>query len=185
MAANLPKALRIEHKRRAWGLAMKGVTQAEIARELGITQQQVSHYLAATARKAHEQLEDAARTYVMLSLGQTDQVLFEAMKAFERSTKPKKRARKTSPDGSTRGDSPVEGRTTTEVTEREGEPAWLATVMAAIRLRHELLPVPTTEKAEDDSGDGTVAGALLDAERRDAAYRDTTETTEETRTDAE
>ena len=185
MARNKSRPERLDLMRRAWRLAVEGKPQTLIASELGISQPQVSRYLARISSRASDRLIDDARTYAILSLNQTDAVLFEALKAFERSTRPKKSATKktpTSADGSAKG-APTDGSgsTTTQVVEREGDPAWLSEVRAAIRLRFEVLDrVAPAKKAEDDEdgGDGTLAGALLDAERRDESYTESHDTHE-------
>jgi predicted transcriptional regulator len=170
--------VRIELMRRAWALAIAGTPQTRIATELGISQSQVSRYLARVSAKAWDRLEDDAKTYALLSLAQTDLVLARAIEAFDRSTRPKKSATKKTTPLKLHGGTTTEGlsadATTTQVVDREGEPAWLGEIRASIRLRLEILdrfaPRPASNDPQGPSG-LTVVDALAAAEARDAEYQ--------------
>jgi hypothetical protein len=174
MATNFPREKRLELMRRAWSLAVDGRAQASIAAELGISTSQVCRYLRKMRDAAWTGVVEEVLTYQVLSLRQTDRLLDEALRGLERSTRPRKKAtRKVGAAGAAgKGDGP-EPQTTTEAVEGPGDPAWLAEARASIRLRLDQLDrlMPRDDpKQADEAGAATVAGALLEAERRDEAY---------------
>jgi predicted transcriptional regulator len=181
VAANLPKAQRLEHMRRAWSLAVEGKTQAEIASELGVSQGWVSRCLAEIARKRSEHLTELSMMHTLMDIERQHQAWRESMEAFQRSKRARKSATKktmpgliptTSPAGTTTA-APSVDATTTQVVERDGEPAWLREARESIRLKHELLAAhaPKLDATAKDAGAGNVADALIEAERRDKEYQ--------------
>jgi predicted transcriptional regulator len=179
MGRKLHKAQRIEKMRQAWELAQSGTPQQKIAADLGISQGQVSKYLSLIGRIAMDRLAERAMFSRILALDHAEVQYFEAMQAFERSKRSRKKqtAKKSMTPTSTAGSMKEEasgGQSTLEVIDRDGDPAWIGKAMDAIRLHVDLIErfVPTESDETDDAGDGTVAGALIaEAERRNEAYR--------------
>lgn len=164
MAANLTKHVRAEKQATAWALRQKVWSEARIAAHLGVDQSTVSRWLSSIHRRVLRDLDELARTELVTLLGQLSHIADEAMQAWERSKAPKKRARK-GQDG--KGD----GSTTTEVIERDGDPAFLAAYHATFDRIVRLLAIEDrfrpADQADDERG-MTLALALTQAEVIDA-----------------
>lgn len=170
MAKNLPKHERVEKQATAWALRTKGWTETRIAAQLEIDQSTVSRWLKAIAARVLRDLDDEARTELVVLLGQLHHVADEALQAWERSKKPKKRGSQR-----TGGKDGKPGATsTTEVIERDGDPAHLQTYHATFDRIVKLLALEDRfrpKSADDEERGLTLAAALAAAEQVDADYQ--------------
>lgn len=150
---------------RAWQMAVDGQSQATIASELGVSQGQVSRLLARAGRRVAEQMAGEMVDRLRQSLDQTDLLWWEAMQGHKRAMQPSKRT-------VTKGEV-----VTVYVVYRDGDPAWIHEALEVMKLRFDLfrriLPRPEGAKGGPWAAERpvTVASALLEAERLDAAYR--------------
>ena len=175
MAANLPPHVRKEIAGRAWRLMLDGLTQAEIAAQLGrefpaypVGQSSVSRSLSRTAERVAADLEAEARLEFFRQLAQLRQIHDDAAAGFERSKAPKKEA-----TGTKVGE---KSTTRTKITEREGNPLWLDRRLAALnriarllRLEERFAPPPPADTSNHAL---SVAEALAEMEARDATHPD-------------
>lgn len=168
MAANLPKHVRAEKQATAWALRQKCWSEARIALHLAVDQSTVSRWLSGIHRRVLRDLDELAKVELVALLGQLSHIADEAMQAWERSKKPRKRARQG--QGGGEGDKPT---TQTEIIERDGDPAFLAAyhatfdrIVKLLALEDRFRPAP----ADDDGRGMTLAGALALAESVDASY---------------
>ena len=171
MSKPLSKTRRVEVEAQAWALSQQCWSQPRIARFLGVDQSTVSRALKAARGRAVARLDEDATLWFVTVLEQLEHVADEAMQAWERSKKPKKKASRRSAAVSSTGVAGAD-QTHTEVIEREGEPAYLSAYYAAIdRIRSLLhLDERSRPKVEAESGPLTVRDCLAEAESADAAY---------------
>ncbi len=174
MASNVPPHVRPHLKLRAWQLMTEGRTQAEIAFEVSgiypgikVGQSTVSRWITAESRRAVAQLDDTAATAIAAAIAQLRRQISESWLAWERSKNPKKEGTQ-----STVNDKKT---TRTKVTEREGNPVWLAEHRASIEALCRLLQVerrfaPAPPAADDALAAGTLAAALVAMAERNARY---------------
>jgi predicted transcriptional regulator len=116
------------HEAEAWEMTCAGYTQHQIAAKLGIDQSTVSR---AVKRVEERELARLSGNVESLKVSQTHQLQWmfaEAMRAWEKSKTPRKRAVSRSGDG---GDG--EGQETREAIDRDGDNGFLHTGMAALR----------------------------------------------------
>lgn len=182
MAKNLPSHVRIEKQATAWALRTKGWTEHRIAAQLEVSQPTVSRWLRQIAQRVLRDLDEEARTELVILLGQLHHVADEALQAWERSKKPKKRgSQRTGGKGSK--DGKPESTSTTEVIERDGDPAFLATYHATFDRIVKLLALEDRFRpklADDEERGLTLAATLAAAEQVDDAYRPDDGPSEET-----
>jgi predicted transcriptional regulator len=177
LAANLTKEQRLAKRRRAWSLRMKGWTEQRIADELQVNQSTVSRWLDQLTRRAVDQLDTLVTREVFSTLGILNHAIDEAIQAWERSKKPKRKGSKRSGPSSSKGSSGGSGETTiAESIERDGDPAFWNVAMAASDRKRQLLALderfapPKDDDSSKQAGGMTVLDALAAAEARDAAF---------------
>jgi hypothetical protein len=172
MALKFSKSKRLAIEAQAWELTQQGWSQVRIARSLEVDQGTVSRALSRVCRRVSRALDETAENRVIESLLQYDHARDEAIQAWERSKKPKRKsARRTS--GGASSPSASDGQTTVELIEREGEPAYLAAFLASIDRIRQLLHLDdrTRPKTSDHAGQlPTVRDVLAEALAADAAY---------------
>lgn len=178
MAKPLSKTQRTDLEASAWALSQQGWSQPRIARHHDVDQGTVSRALAKVRKRASEKLDEDAKLWLVTLLEQLEHVADEALQAWERSKKPKKKASRKSglsvvgTDGETTAG---QDQTMTEIVEREGEPGFLNAYFGAIdRIRTMLNLDARTIPRESVTYDGdtpSVRDALAEAEAADAAYR--------------
>jgi predicted transcriptional regulator len=177
VAANLTKEQRAEARRKACSLRQRGWTEQRIADHLSLNQSTISRYLDQLTRKAVANLDARINREFLATLGIYDHTVDEALQAWERSKKPKRKASKRS--GGAKGDGSSAESTTAETTERDGDPAFLTLALSASDRKRQLLALDerfAPPKADDDQVDGgasgmTVAEAILrQAEARDESF---------------
>lgn len=173
MAKPLPREARVEKESQAWSLRSKGWTEARIGEALGLSQPTVSRYLKRTSNRVLRDLDATARHELVVSIAQLNYVKDEALQAWERSKKPKKKASKRTGAKSSKGEGgagATDESQTTEVVERDGDVAYLATFYAAVDRLSRLLHLESHVRPtpDDDASGVTLARALLIAEQVDA-----------------
>ena len=173
MAARLSKEQSIEKRVTAWALRAKGWTELRIAAQLGVNQSTISRWLKAIAERTLRDLDEQARTELVVMLGQLQHAADELMQAWERSKAPKKRAGKRSKptfDVSGKPGHPEEV-TTSEVIERDGEAVYLLAYQSTLDRIVKLLALEDRMARPDDDDRGmSLAAALALAESVNAGY---------------
>lgn len=156
-ALPVPKEVALQRRRRAWELRQQLWTQAEIAAELGVSQQQVSRILKRLSdRVAAELAADVARVRAQQTL-QLEHVASVAMRGYEASQEPTITVKRTeSPDGlkveqTTRG--------------RDGTPDFLAKAMQAMGDVRKILGAEASpgEPPPPSTADPEAAGVAIAA----------------------
>jgi hypothetical protein len=182
VAVNLSKTRRVQVEAEAWALSQKCWSQGRIAEHLGVDRTTVCRALKRVRGRAIATLDADAKLWLVGILEQLEHVADEAMQAWERSKKPKKKAarRSASPGSTAAADSlglsigsRAVDHTVTEVTEREGEPAYLTAYFHAIDRIRALLNLDSRVKPaeRDDQGDTpTVRDVVAELLEADAAY---------------
>lgn len=145
---------------RAWNLRQQGWTQRRIAAALGVDQGTVSRLLAKVYKRALARLDKRAAQERAVQVEQLNHIADEALQAWERSKRPKKR--------SSQRDGGNGRQTTLEAEDRDGDPSFLAAAMSALAQVRELLALNVT--TADTSSAVDLRSALLAAEASDDAY---------------
>jgi hypothetical protein len=137
-------------------LRLQGLTQAEIARQMGTTQQQVSRDLRRIARKWHQESQQSAADLIAVELARLDKVESDCWDAWERSCQPAVK----------RTEAP--GKVIETTTRRDGDPRFLNDVLECIERRCGLLGLDATHGHEHEHGgqDGQQIRVALTDEQR-------------------
>jgi DNA-binding MarR family transcriptional regulator len=181
VALKLSKPRSREVEARAWALTQQGWSQRRIAETLDVDQGTVSRAITRVCKKVADGLHEEIRTFLVVTLHQLEHARDEAIQAWERSKKPKRKSSKRSLSSFLDGSEPTEGpgsrtrdQTLVELQEREGEPAYLSAYLAAIDRINSLLHLSDhmkpVAKSDDDGETVTVRDALAEALAADAAY---------------
>lgn len=91
--AHSAKRLAREREAKAWDLTLKGTKQADIAAELGVTQQAVSLMLERVERKLFAELESTVTRHKARQTARLEHIYREAMAGWDRSQQPVKKSR--------------------------------------------------------------------------------------------
>lgn len=137
---------RHERRHRISELYLRGMTQHEIAREVGVTQQQVSYDLKVIRRALDKQAVENLDEHRRLELARINDLQREYWQAWQES---KEQATKTHAK-KVAGGSGGEGRTETTLVkeERTGDPRYLAGVQWCIAERAKILGINAPQRTE-------------------------------------
>jgi len=130
----VPKEVTREREMRAWELRQKLWTQERIALELGITQAGVSKMLLRLNKRYLEQITEQIDAYKAEQVAQLSHIADEAMQSWQQSKQPEKAVSQVKATGKGRGafGKGDDGRVTTQVKEKSGDPRFLSAAMTAM-----------------------------------------------------
>jgi hypothetical protein len=128
---------------RAWRMRSRGWTQHRIADELGMEQGSVSRMLDRIETRELKRLSGSVGRVKAVQNAQLEHAIEESMDAWHRSKNPRKRAARKEATAGGSGSGPDEGQAgdsvqTTEVIERDGDPAHLYCAMGAMDRQRSL-----------------------------------------------
>lgn len=151
---------------RAWDLRCRGWSQSRIARALDVTQSGVSKMLDRIEVRELKRMSESVEREKVTQTGQLGHIIEQAMDAWHRSRKPRKRAASKTTGGGEGpgGDSVV----STEVIERDGDPAHLYVAMNAMDRVRSLWGLDVAPAMQDPAA--SVADLARDVFARAAAY---------------
>jgi hypothetical protein len=137
-------------------LRLQGLTQAEIALRLGVSQQQISRDLKRIARQWRAESDRSVRDLIAIELARLDQVESDSWDAWERSCQPA--TKRTEARGG--------GRVTETTVQRVGDPRFLDKVLECIEHRCGLIGLDAPTEHEHTGRDGQQIGVTMTNEQR-------------------
>jgi hypothetical protein len=162
---------RIEFEERVWTLRQKGYTHRRIAAELAVNHGTVGRAIRRVAVRALARLDSIVAAQMLATIERLDFIVEEALLAWERSKKPKKRSSKRTAEGKGKaGEKAEASQTTHEAQERDGDPAFLAVAMEAMDRMRRLLDMDRKPAADTGPTGSDLRSALAEAEASDAHY---------------
>jgi hypothetical protein len=160
-----------EYEARAWEYRCRGWGQRRIAEQLGISQPGVSKILRRVEGRVLKELSGSVARIKVSQNGQQEYVIEEALEAWRRSQQPRKRATRrtvTGGDGDGDGDGEAGNQITTDIVERDGDPAYLYVAMHAMAAQRALWGLDVAAAMQDPTS--TVAELARDLLKRSEAY---------------
>ena len=156
-----PAARIQERRRRVWELSVQGLSQGEIARQLGISQSAVSRILSRMVEEDADLLRRQRQLVRAMDMDRLLKVYRESMEAYERSKAPQTIRRRRQ---STRNNVSLD-MTEVVVREREGDPRHLARAMAAMQQLRELVRDEGSDAARSTGQRSEADAPSFDAKR--------------------
>lgn len=151
MAANTrSKFQRKADYERITSLYLRGWRQADIAAELGLTQQQVSYDLGVVQKQWRESTTMNLDEAKQKELARIDELQNDFWTAWESSKTERTKARQETDGTKDRSGKPIVKKSSMEKEQRDGNPAFLQGVLSCIDRRCKLLGLDAPEKSEVD-----------------------------------
>ena len=135
---------------RITSLYLRGWRQADIAAELGLTQQQVSYDLRTIQKRWRESTTMNLDEAKQKELSRIDELEREFWAAWESSKTERTKARQETDGTKDRSGKPIVKKSSMEKEQRDGNPAFLQGVLSCIDRRCKLLGLDAPEKSEVD-----------------------------------
>lgn len=133
MSATVRSAVAREREERAWRLRLNGMTERQIAAELGISQPSVHALLRRVEAQVLAEAKQFVLRYKARQLGRLESIHQEAVAAFQRSRADatKRTSEATPGEGQQAQPSQRITKLKVETHGRDGDPAWLGVALAA------------------------------------------------------
>lgn len=135
---------------RITSLYLRGWRQADIAAELGLTQQQVSYDLRTIQKRWRESTTMNLDEAKQKELSRIDELERDFWTAWESSKTERTKARQETDGTKDRSGKPIVKKSSMEKEQRDGNPAFLQGVLSCIDRRCKLLGLDAPEKSEVD-----------------------------------